>query len=337
MENKRIVIFGSTGTVGAYTCLYLKELGFEIIACGHRKTDNNFFSEYCIKYFSIDITNKADFNCLPQQGVFAVVNLSGALPARMKGYNPQQYIDVNITGSLNIYEYCAKSGAQIVLSTISISDVSYLCGNTTPISSDALSKFPLNNDHSVYCISKKAAADILTHYAHKYNFKYYLLRFPNIYLYHPNPFYYVDGENKWQGYRLMIHKAIRNEHLSIWGNPKKVRDIVYVKDCTQIIGLCLQGIAPSGTYNVGTGIGTSIEEQVKGIIAVFGHGDIPSIELQKPDTPEYIFDISKTTNLLGYQPKYNYMDYLYDFKQEMKLQRFNKLWGYDVNNDHLLL
>ena len=29
------------------------------------------------------------------------VDLAGAMPARMKGYNPYKYIDVNITGNLN--------------------------------------------------------------------------------------------------------------------------------------------------------------------------------------------------------------------------------------------
>lgn len=340
MTGNRVIVFGGTGTVGAYTCLCLKEKGYDVIACGSRKTDNGFFSEYGIKYLQADITDRDSFHTLPQDNVCAVVNLSGMLPARMRGYNPQSYVDVNITGSLNILQYCAGVKPEVVITTKSISDVSQLCGNVSPIESDAISGFPLDNDHSVYCITKNAAADMLVHYAARYGFKYYILRFPNIYLYHPNPFYFVDGEERWQGYRLMIHKAIRGERIAIWGNPERVRDIVYVKDCAQIIRLCVGGQGESGTYNVGTGNGVSLRDQVLGIQEVFGKGHYgPDIEvdLSKPDAPEYIFDISKTVRNLGYSPKYDYIAYLEDFKDELRSQRFTKLWGEDRTGDNILL
>ena len=40
------MVFGATGTVGAYTCMYLAERGYEVIAVGHRKSDNGFFADY---------------------------------------------------------------------------------------------------------------------------------------------------------------------------------------------------------------------------------------------------------------------------------------------------
>ena len=41
---KKVLVFGATGTVGAYTCIYLKERGYDVIAVGHRKDDNGFFA-----------------------------------------------------------------------------------------------------------------------------------------------------------------------------------------------------------------------------------------------------------------------------------------------------
>jgi nucleoside-diphosphate-sugar epimerase len=285
----------------------------------------------------VDVTQKLDFKKLPSDKLYAVVNLSGQLPARMAGYNPQEYIDVNLTGSLNIFEYAVAAGAERIVSTQSISDVAHLCGNKNPIDSDSQSLFPLNNDHSIYSITKTAASNILAHMSCKYGFKYFVLRFPNIYLYHPNPYYYVDGEEKWQGYRLIIHKAIHGEPLAIWGDPSKVRDIVYVKDCTQIIERCLSAPNPdSGMYNVGTGVGVSMENQVLGIINVFcpqKNKSVVTYDVTKPDTTEYIFDISKTSRNLGYVPVFSYIDYLNDFKNEMKSQRFVKLWGNDLVED----
>ena len=132
----------------------------------------------------------------------------------------------------------------------------------------------------------------------------------------------------------MIHKAIHGEPLSIWGNPEKVRDIVYVKDCSQIIEKCISTVdAPNGTYNVGTGIGTTMEEQVRGIVEIFSPKNSPSeisYDPTKPDAVEYVFDMSKVKKNLGYKPQYGYIAYLEDFKKEMLLQRFEKLWGRDL-------
>lgn len=328
---KKVIVFGATGTVGAYTCLYLKDCNLDVIAVGHRADDNHFFADFGIEYTSVDITNKNHFERLPQKDIYAIVNLAGMLPARMKGYQPQLYIDTNVTGMLNILEYASRIDISRMVYSQSISDVSYLCGTAKPISSDTDSHFPLNNDHSVYSITKNTATNFLEHYSCRYGFRYYILRFPNIYLYHPNPYYYVDGKIKMQGYRSLIYAAINGDEIQIWGNPQKVRDIVYVKDCTQIISLCITNEnAESGKYNVGTGIGTSLEDQIKGIIRVFSSSDNPSpirYMPNMPDAPEYIFDISKTKEKLGYIPKYDYISYLEDFKQEMESNTFEKIWG----------
>ncbi|MBQ9411037.1 MAG: NAD(P)-dependent oxidoreductase [Bacteroidales bacterium] len=331
---KHVIVFGATGTVGAYTCLQLKEDGFAVTAAGGRKSDNGFFARHGIPYVSVDICSALSFDVLPQKDVYGIVQLAGMLPARMEGYTPQRYIDINVTGMLNFLEYAVRCGARRVVYSQSISDVDYLMGTTVPVPEDAPSRFPGNNDHSVYSICKNAAADLLRHYSYKFGIKPFILRFPNIYLYHPNPYYYVNGELRMQGYRKMIYMAMAGRDIEVWGNPSRVRDIVYVKDCTQLISRCfLTENATGGNYNVGTGVGVTLEDQVKGIIEVFSPRDNPSRLLyspEKPDAAQYIFDISNARKDLGYQPKYLYMDYLKDFKREMEQQRFRLLWGPEI-------
>ena len=332
---KTVIVFGATGTVGAYTCLQLKEDGFAVVAVGGRKSDNGFFAGYGIPYLQVDICNREAFSALPQTDVLGIVQLAGMLPARMEGYHPQLYVDINVTGMLNILEYAAGCGVNRFVYSQSISDIDYLMGSTVPVPEDAPSRFPVNNDHSVYSICKNAAADLLRHYSSKFGFAPYILRFPNIYLYHPNPYYYVNGELRMQGYRKMIYLAMQGRDIEIWGNPSRVRDIVYVKDCTRLISRCLSAEhSVGGNYNVGTGIGTSLEDQVKGIVEVFSPKDRPSRILyapNRPDAPQYIFDIGNARKDLGYKPRYNYIDYLKDFRKEMEQQRFRLLWGTESN------
>lgn len=51
MLYEKVIIFGATGTVGAYTSLFLKDLGYDVIAVGRRKSDNNFFGSSNIVLF----------------------------------------------------------------------------------------------------------------------------------------------------------------------------------------------------------------------------------------------------------------------------------------------
>lgn len=328
--NKKVVIFGATGKVGCYTALYLKEMGYDVVAVGKRKSDNGFFADYGIEFFSVDIMDRASFIVLPQEDVYAVIHMAATLPATMAGYDPRIYVEENICGTMNVLDYAVSAGVRRFVFPKSWSDILYLTGSLKPIDADAIVRFPLNNDHTIYAITKNAACDIIQHYSVKYDFKYYVLRFPNIFCYHPNPTYYVDGVKRWTGQRAIIEQAKRGDDIELWGNPEASRDVFYVKDCVQIVEKCLSANGKSGTYNVGTGWVVSRKEQIQGLIDVFGNKKHPSkivIRADKPDSPTYLLDISKTISELGYKPKYDYLSYLKDFKKEMEINRFEKLWG----------
>ena len=267
---KTIVVFGATGKVGCYTSLYLKENRYNVIAVGHRPSDNGFFADYGIPYVSIDILQMSDFSKLPRNNIYGVVHMAAILPATMEGYNPHEYIRSNLDGTLNVLDYAVKAGVQRFVFPKSWSDILYLTGTLNPIPADAEVRFPLNNDHTVYAITKNAACDIIKHYSAKYRFKFYILRFPNIFCFHPKPTYYVDGVARWTGQRAIIEEARKGADIELWGSPQAARDVFYVKDCTQIIEKCFSANGESGIYNVGTGWVVNRYDQIQGIIDVFG-------------------------------------------------------------------
>jgi UDP-glucose 4-epimerase len=332
---KKVVVFGATGTIGVYSVLKLKELGNQVFAVGKRKTDNGFFSDYDIPFISVDITKKKEFYKLPND-VDYVLHFAGAMPARMKGYNPQQYIDTIITGTLNVLEYTKKVNAKKIVFTQSISDCFHLGGSTTPIPADIVRKFPLNNDHSIYVIAKNAAVDLIEHYYFTHGIKRFILRLPTIYLYHPDPHYYVNGEKRKMFYRQFIDKAIKGNTIDLWGDPNRMKEIVYVKDFVGIVQKCVESNLDGGFYNVGGDIGITLEEQITGIIDVFsdpGNRSKINYLLDMPKASQFKFDISKTKTELNYTPNYSYIQSLRDFKKEMFAQPFCKLWG--VEKDYL--
>ena len=115
---KKIIVFGATGNIGAYFIDYCKtrlQDEYEIIAVGRKYTD--YFEKNEIKYLQVDICNDSDFHKLPTKDVYAIVNLTGILPAYLQKYDPFIYVETNIKGSLRILEYARKIGVDRVLYT----------------------------------------------------------------------------------------------------------------------------------------------------------------------------------------------------------------------------
>lgn len=325
---KTIVIFGATGGIGAYTALHLAQTGlYNIVAVGHRNYDNGFFAKYGIEYKSADIADYSTFENLPKHDVFAVINFAGVLPA--KKYNPRLFITSFTMGQLNVLEYMREIGCKRIISAQTPADLWYLQNTSTPMPADAQRSFPPSTDHSIYTIAKNAAIDITEYYHNTYGFSRFILRFFNVYLYHPNPYYYVDGIKRFKSFRLLMDKAERGEEIEVWGDPTRSKEMLYVKDLAQLVGQCVESPLEGGIYNVGSLKQVTLEEQIDGIIEVFSEGT-KSKKVLRPDKPNALFnhlDISKTIEELGYNPKYSYIEWLKDFKKEMEENRFELIWG----------
>lgn len=323
----KIVVFGATGGIGAYTLLHLLERKYELVAVGHRKSDNGFFESKGVPYYSLDIADYNTYDCLPKEKVFAVVNLAGVLPAIK--YDPRLFVSSFTMGQLNVLEYMREIGCKKIIFAQTPADLWYLQNTTEPMPADAQRSFPPSTDHSIYTIAKNAAIDITQYYKTTFGIQWYALRFFNVYMFNPNPFYHVDGIKRWISFRLLIEKAKKGEDIEVWGDPTRSKEMVYVKDVAQLICQCIEDNEHGGIYNVGSLHQVTLEEQIDGIIDVFTE-EKRSKKIYRPDKPDSLFnhlDISKTIKELGYAPNYDYISWLKDFKEEEKNNRFEGLWG----------
>ena len=319
---KKILVLGASGDTGRYFVEYFKENytgnEFEILASGTRKTD--YFDSIGITYYQIDIRNKKDFDILPDD-IYAIVDLAGAMPARMEGYDPQKYIDVNITGTLNVLDFCKKNKVDRILFAQSFGDIKDYGETELVLKADMPRNFSFKSDHTIYVMTKNFAVDMIEHYHQMYGIKKFIFRLPTIYLYSPIDHYYVDGKIRKIGYRILIDKAISGETIEVWGDPTRQKDMIYVKDFCQMLFKACFVDRNTGYYNVGTGIGTPLIDQIKGIIDVFSATGNKSKIILRPDmpnAPQYIMDITPAAEELGYEPKYDYISMLKDFKAEME-------------------
>lgn len=322
---KKILVFGASGDTGRYFINYFidhyKGEEYEVVAVGTRETD--FFDATGVSYYRVDISKKDDFDILPKD-VYAVVDLAGAMPARMKGYEPQKYIDVNITGTLNILEYCRVNHVDRILFAQSFGDIKDYGETDLILTADMKRNFSFTSDHTIYVMTKNFAVDMIENYHQMYGLKRFIFRLPTIYLYSPIDQYYVDGEIRKIGYRILIDKAIAGETIEVWGDSSRLKDMVYVKDFCQMLYKACFVNRDTGYYNVGTGVGTTLLDQIKGMIEVFGEEGHKSEIVMRPDmpnAPQYIMDITPAREELGYEPQYDYISMLKDFKNEMEKDR----------------
>jgi len=210
MNSKRIVVFGATGNIGAYLAVHLKQEGYDVIAVGSRKSDNGFFADFEIKYYSVDIRNIESFNRLPQKDIYAVVHFAGILPSRYE-YDSNILIDSITRGTLNVLEYIRVSGGEKIIFPQTPFDLWYLHNTSIPLDPDLRRDFPRTGDHSVYTIAKNAAIDLIEYYYNTFGIKRFILRFFTVYQYHPNPYHYSNGIKKMMPYRILIERVLKGE------------------------------------------------------------------------------------------------------------------------------
>ena len=325
---KRVIVFGATGNLGANISIYLHNIGYEVIAVGHRKNDNGFFADHGMKYYSVDIEKESDFKILPVDNIYAVLHFAGMLPAVMEGFSATPYIQSIIQGTLNVLEYTRTVGADRIIFPQTLFDIRHLFGSKTPIPADSQRQVP-EGDHWMYVIAKNAACDMIEHYYNNFGIKRFIFRLSRIYLYHPNPYTFTDGKKVLVSDRALIYKAIKGEPIEVWGDPYRVLETISIYDFLRIIEKALVAVVDGGIYNVGSG-GTTLEERVRGIVDVFSQKNNKSkISYcpEKPNGTQFVLDITKTKLELGYEPKFSWYDYLVKFKKEMEIQPFAKLWG----------
>lgn len=312
---KKILVIGASGSLGKGV---IKELKDKYIITGTYTTRP--FSLDGVISEKLDITNNNDYNNLDSD-YDAVFLVAGAMPAMMQGYTPQAYIDVNITGVMNVLEYCRINKIPKLIYIQTFSDVSGSFYTGIPIKDDDPRTLTLTGDHAIYAISKVAACDLIEHYHQEYGLQTIIFRIPTVYCNDDNDEYFVDGKLKTKAYIKMIRSIIDDNKIEVWGNPKNAKDMPYIKDFAMLIGKAIENDSAQGMFNAGTGDPISLEKLVNTMIEVFSPGKTVNKEyyLNNPSQPNFTFDMQKTKETFDYDPVFSIKNMLIDIKKGLYL------------------
>ncbi|MHB9922117.1 NAD-dependent epimerase/dehydratase family protein [Clostridium botulinum] len=325
-----IGVIGASGFIGTYLVDELLKEGYNVVATGRNKKAESYYKSKNIPFVTLDIRNKEDFQKLPGEKLEAVVLLSALLPANVKNYNIYDYIDINVTGTLNVLEYCRRYNIKKVISTTSYADVQNLWEKGNTIKEVDGRNYKYTGDHAAYVFSKNMASDLIQHYNYEYDMKGMIFRLPPVYGVGPHSQIYVDGKKYKSGFQIFVDKAISGENIEIFGDASVSRDVVYIKDVIKAFILGMKSEKARGLYNISSGVAISLDEQVKSIINIFSDPNNKSKIVYRTDkfngSSSYVFDISKANIDFGYKPKYvPFEKMLIDYKKELENKRFQFL------------
>lgn len=327
-----IVVTGANGFVGRYLVSRLSEELTTVLATGRGARGRAYYENLAyyydrtnIPFKLLDITKEEDFLSLPKKNVDAVIHLAGLLSIDAEHLTVEDYMRNNVVGTYNVLEYCRQNDVKTLIYSMTHSDVNR--AKDIRVTEKTPQQYGgVGGDRSPlpYIISKISAMNLIDTYSKEIGLRGVSLRLPGIRGFGSRDTHYNCV------FHQFIQKAIKSKPIEIWGEHTTVRDFVYIKDVTTAIWQVLKNDNAHGLYNIGSGVGLTIEDEAKAIIKVFSPPDNQSPLIYRPDIEEvrkrsYIFDISKAKKDFDYDPQYSYEDGLRDFKKEMEIDRFREL------------
>jgi UDP-glucuronate 4-epimerase len=259
------------------------------------------------QFFEADISDKDTFTKLPADIDF-VIHLAAKAGVRPSIDSPQDYIDTNVTGTLNILEWMRQSHVNKMI----FGSSSSIYGNNKKVpfsESDAVDE-PI----SPYAFTKKSAELLNYTYHHLYNISILNLRFFTVFGPRQRPDLAI---------RKFTDNILHNKPVHIFGDGSTARDYTFVKDiCTGIFGAFNYVNINKNIYdtiNIGNSSPVKLLHLVNTIYEVLDKKpDLVFEPMQPGDVDITYADISKAKKLLNYNPSTTLQDGISNFVEWYK-------------------
>jgi len=330
MKKKNILVFGAAGFIGTYLVDELVKKGFLVTASDIHPLGKKHYAQKKIPFVHVDITCEADFKKLGKKKFDVVIHLAAWQPANIsqKNDHPQRYIDVNLSGTLNILEFCRKTKAGKLIYASSHRNTQGMWDSYKVIREKDGIGIKYTGEYAMFSISETAAQDCVAYYQAEHDVRSIIFRLPPVYGFGPHTEIFKQGKPIKTGFQVFIDRAMASKPLEVWGNANRGRDIVYIKDVVSAFILAIGSKKATGLYNISSGTRLTLKKQAQTIAKIFWGNGKPKI-IMKPKKPNHIdsfqYDISKAKKDFGWKPKFDFEAMLLDYIKENDSNRYGFL------------
>jgi UDP-glucose 4-epimerase len=299
LRGSRVLVIGGLGFIGVNLTTKLAELGARVAVLTPDRA-KHVAEAATFERMGIEIV-EGDLRDQPLiekhvAGRQLVVNLSGQSGAVRSMEDPWTDLDVNLRGNLVLLEalrVCNRD-AKVVFagSRLQYGHVDHLpAGEDAPQTALCL--------HAVH---KQTVEKYLDLYSRLFGIRYSVARITNPY--GPGQ---PSSRTAYGVINRMIHLALADRALTIYGDGTQLRDYVHVHDVVAALLVMAESPAADGrAYNVGSGTGTKMVDLAAQVIAIAGGGRIEHVAwpalAQQVETGDFVADISLIARQLGWKP-----------------------------------
>ena len=297
--NLRILVTGGAGFIGSHVVDALIAEGHQVVVVDDLSSGKEENINPKARFYRMDICDPKLKKVFAEEKIEWVNHHAAQIDVRKSVTDPGEDARVNIHGLLNVLGNCVQYQVKGIV-FVSSGGVVYGEPEDLPVAED-YPKGPL----SPYGVSKLCSEYYLYYYHRIHGLPYIALRYGNVYGPRQDP----HGEAGVVA--IFAGKMLAGETPTIFGDGEQLRDYVFVEDIATanlatmrcLVELSSPHSIDDLAYNIGTGIGSSVNE-------LYAHlQEISGFRGKADDGPEragelrrIFLDVSKAERELGWKP-----------------------------------
>ena len=291
IKTRRILVTGGAGFVGSHLVDKLVVQGHSVTVIDDLSSGKLYRVNKDVTFHHTSITSPTIPGIIRQDKPEVIFHHAASASVAKSVRDPLFDASTNINGTLRIIDAAKDIGVDMLVFA-STGGAIYGEPKELPCAEDH-SKNPL----SPYGVSKLAGEKYLHLYNHMYDLKFTCLRYGNVYGPHQDPV----GES---GVIAIFSRVMLDgQQPKIHGSGDQEKDYVFIDDVVDANIIAMEsGIG--GTYNIGSGIGTSVNKIFEGLAHILEYRWTPIHGPERSgDVSKIILDISRAREILGWIPK----------------------------------
>ena len=288
-----VLVTGGAGFIGSNVVDGLLDNGFKVTVLDNLSTGKKENLNPLSRFYKTDIRDKKALEEIFKEVKPEIIyHLAAQIDVRKSVADPAFDALTNIIGSINLFELAVKYNVKRIIFS---STGGALYGEPDNLPANESTEIaPL----APYGVSKYCTEQYLNYFKRIYGIERVILRYANVYGPRQDPL----GEAGVVA--IFTGRILNGEKPIIYGDGNQTRDYVYVKDIVKANLLAMDG--KEGTYNVGTGIETS----VNGLVKMFSSALNKKIDPiyappRKGEVQRISLNGAKAKRELGFIPEYS--------------------------------